>query len=218
MSVDGIDCQIPEHGPEFSSHKYAKKSALRYEVALNIQTGDICWINGGFLAGSWPDLEIFRKALITYLEPFERVEADDGYIGEAPQKVRCPKSITTKQERKRMMAFVRMRHETVNRRLKQWRILKGVFRHEITLHSTAFSAVAVMTQIAISQGEPLFQVHYSDNVDVSDEEDKIIDEDGDSEEEELVEAEQEKSEAEDDESDAEKEESEAEKEELEDDL
>ena len=66
------------------------KSALRYKVALNIQTGDICWINGAFPAGKYGDLEIFRSALMSYLEDFERVEADDGYIGEAPEKVRCP--------------------------------------------------------------------------------------------------------------------------------
>ena len=109
---------------------------------------------------------------MTYLEEFERVEADDGYIGEAPLKVRCPKCITTPLERKEMMAVVRMRHETVNRRIKQWRCMKDVFRHGIDFHSICFSAVAVMTQIAISQGEPLFQVKYTDNIDVSDEEEE----------------------------------------------
>jgi hypothetical protein len=106
MSVDGIDCQIPERGPEFSSHKFAMKSALRYEVDLNIQTGDICWINGAFPAGKYGDLEIFGSALMSYLKDFERVEADDGYIGEAPEKVRCPMCITVPNERKRMMSIV----------------------------------------------------------------------------------------------------------------
>ena len=71
-----------------------------YELALCIKSGDLCWVNGPFPAGANSDLEIFRSGLMTYLEEFERVEADDGYIGEAPLKVRCPKCITTPLERK----------------------------------------------------------------------------------------------------------------------
>lgn len=170
LCVDTTDCPILHRGPVFASHKFAGKSALRYEVASSILGGDICWINGGFPAGSHADVEIFRSCLVTYLEPFERVEADDGYIAEAPERVRCPKCVTVPQERKAMMSVVRSRHETINRRLKQWRILKTMFRHDITMHETAFTAVAVMTQIAISNGEPLFDVEYSDNFDVSDDE------------------------------------------------
>ena len=73
------------------------------------------------------------------------------------------------------MSIVRQRHETVNRRLKQWRILKGVFRHDISFHHVVFSAVAVITQVAISKGEPLFQVNYTDNYYVSDEEEELVD-------------------------------------------
>ena len=172
MAVDGIDIKIPERGPSFSSHKFAKKSGFRYEVATCILSGDICWISGPYPAGSWPDINIFRNGLKTYLEPYERVEADDGYLADAPTHVRCPKDVTTKPERKKMMAIVRMRHETMNRRLKQWRILKSMYRHELKEHRTVFSAVAVMTQIAISHGEPLFSVEYSDNIDVSDDEEE----------------------------------------------
>ena len=78
-----------------------------------------------------------------------------------------------------MMCFVRQRHETVNRRMKQWRILKGVFRHDINLHHIAFAAVAVVTQVAISNGEPLFQVDYTDNLDVSDDDEEPVNEDSD---------------------------------------
>ena len=71
MSVDGVDCQIPERGPEFTSHKFAMKSALFYKVALSMQTGDICWIKGAFPAAKYVDLESFRSALLSYLEDFE---------------------------------------------------------------------------------------------------------------------------------------------------
>ena len=66
------------------------------------------------MPGEKNDLEIFRSSLMTWLEPFERVEADDGYEGEAPLKVKCPSSIGIPEEKHRMMGIVRRRQETVN--------------------------------------------------------------------------------------------------------
>ena len=164
LSVDGTDFQVPFHGRKWYSYKF-NGSALRYDVALCIRTGWICWINGPFLPGIWNDLEIFRSELATCLEPNERVEADDGYEAEAPFKVKCPSSMTIAPERKAMMSRVGKRQETVNRRFKQWKILKSVFRHDLTMHCRVFSAIAVITQLAIENGEPLFQVDYDDNLD-----------------------------------------------------
>ena len=56
---------------------------------------------------------------MTYLEPLEWVKADDGYIGEAPERIRCPKCVTVSNERKQIMFVGRKWHETVNRRMKQ---------------------------------------------------------------------------------------------------
>ena len=162
LSVDGTDFRIPNHGPAFASHKYKGKSALRYEVALDIEEGDIAWINGGFPAGRWPDEEIFRHGLRSWLDPNERVEADDGYIGEARLKVKCPASFPNPIEKEAMQARVRTRQETVNKRFKQWGILKQVYRHDIKTHSVVFRAIAVITQISLHNGEPLFDVDYND--------------------------------------------------------
>ena len=57
---------------------------------MDILARNIVWINGPYAAGKYPDIEIFRIGLAHFLDKFERVEADDGYIGEAPQKVKCP--------------------------------------------------------------------------------------------------------------------------------
>ncbi len=43
------------------------------------------------------------------------------------------------------------------------------------LHHIAFAAVAVVTQVAISNGEPLFPVNYTDNLDVSDDKEDLVD-------------------------------------------
>ena len=60
-----------------------------------------------------------------------------------------------------------------------------MFRPELDLHPDCFTAVCVLTQIAIRNGEPLFQVDYSDNLDVSEEESSGEEEesDGDDDEE-----------------------------------
>lgn len=45
-----------------------------------------------------PDISIFCFALKHMLEPGERVEADDGYIGEDPLSVKVPRSMVHLQE------------------------------------------------------------------------------------------------------------------------
>ena len=70
MSVDGTDVPIPERGPDWYSYKF-RGSGLRYEVALGIKTGDICWMSGPHQPGKLNDLEIFHKSLRSWLDPFE---------------------------------------------------------------------------------------------------------------------------------------------------
>ena len=181
VSCDGTDFKIPEYGPTFSSHKFAKKSGLRYEVCICILTGDIVWIHGPFPCGKFPDITIFRKSLLSHLGEAERVEADDGYIGEAPRHVKCPKCIANPQETEFMQQRVRNRQETVNKRFKDWGVLRQRFRHSINLarHGDIFRAVAVLTQLAINNGEKLFSTGYRDPpytnmaFDVADEDEEI---------------------------------------------
>ena len=162
VSVDGTDFRIQRgYGIDFFSYKF-KGAGLRYEVALCILTGHIVWINGPYECGMWNDILIFRDSLISYLAPNERVEADDGYVGESPQYVKCPASFTNPEESLGMQQRVRNRHETVNKRFKQWGCLLNRFRHGIGKHGDVFRAVAVITQLAIENDEPLFEVEYDD--------------------------------------------------------
>ncbi|CAB9503514.1 expressed unknown protein [Seminavis robusta] len=101
-SADCVDCRVPNYGPDFSSHKFAKKGGLRYEVALCIQTGHVVWINGPFPCGKYNDIKIFRRALISHLEDGERVEADDAYVGEHPEFIKCPKGFANPEETEAM--------------------------------------------------------------------------------------------------------------------
>ena len=81
---------------------------------------------------------------------------------EAPLHVKCPKSFADSIDNSTMQSRVRSRHETVNKRFEQWGCLKQVFCHEIFKHAHVFRAVAVITQLLIQLGEPLFEVDYND--------------------------------------------------------
>ena len=99
--------------------------------------------------------------LASFLDPNERVEADNGYRGHE-DKIKCPNNPSNHPENLAMQARVRSRHETFNGRLKNWGILSQVFRHDnISLHGTVFHACAVITQLMVENGEPLFAVEYS---------------------------------------------------------
>lgn len=137
---------------------------MRYEIGISIKRGEIVWIHGPFACGAWPDLKIFCDSLQYHLANNERVEADDGYVGDAPMFVKCPKSFVNPPENRKMQQIVRSRHETCNARFKMWGILNQVFRHERTKHCDVFRACAVITQLSIESGEKLWQVEYNDNI------------------------------------------------------
>ena len=160
LSVDGTDFRLAmSYVKEFYSHKF-KDMGLRYEVGLNIKTGDICWIYGPFEPGKYNDDMIFNMALRGDLEYGEKVETDKGYRGSVPSSVNCPSYEVP--ERRAMSTRVRNRHETCNRRFKRWNILKVDYRHDILDHGAVFGAVIVLTQLSFENGEPLFSVDYED--------------------------------------------------------
>ena len=104
--------------------------------------------------------------MLHHLEDGERCEADDGYVGEAPQRIKCPKSFTNVRETEYMQQRVRNRQESINNRLKFWGILQNAggrgFRHHLSAHGAVVRAVLVIVQISINQGQPLFETGYKD--------------------------------------------------------
>ena len=157
VSVDGTDFRMWEpspFSPRWFSHKF-NGPALRYEVGLNIRTGDIVWIHGPFPAGEWPDLRISRYGIVHHLLPGEMLLGDGGFA-DGYQFFVTPTGLNEAVDR--MMALVRARHETVNRRFKTWGILYQVFRHDKNKHGLIFGAIAQLEQLQIENGRPLFQV------------------------------------------------------------
>jgi hypothetical protein len=89
------------------------------------------------------------------------------------------------------MNEARARHETINRRLKNYDILKQQYRHSVELHCAVLHAVAVVVQMGFELGEDLWQVEYDDRQFLPAEEEEEEEEEEDEEEEEEVEEEEE---------------------------
>jgi hypothetical protein len=71
MTVDGTDFRVPQKGTAtkgnaFESHKYAGKSALRYELGVSILGGDLVWIQGPYPAGKFTILKYSTKCCIIF--------------------------------------------------------------------------------------------------------------------------------------------------------
>jgi hypothetical protein len=68
---------------------------------------------------------------------------------------------TKEEDKNKMQMRVQGRHETINARLKFFSILGDKpYRHDVTQHGYVFRAVAVLVQLALQNGDPLFQVDY----------------------------------------------------------
>lgn len=153
VSLDGVDFKILEPIPfetKWFSHKF-RAAGLRYEVGLNIRSGDMVWAFGGYPCGQYPDLLLAREAFVLALNDNEVAMADKGY--KDPLFI-TPRGTQNDCRHKLIMS----RHETVNKRLRQFKILKMEFRHDRQKHPLVFHAVANLTQLMIENGEPLFNV------------------------------------------------------------
>ena len=155
-----MKCQM-RFNPRFKSHKF-NKGGLRYEVGVCLATGHLVWLHGPFRAGL-PDIEISRSALVQgALVEGEMCEADNGYVGEE-WYIKTPIGFHTRSEdEKKMKKRAGQRHESVNNRLKIFRVLSGDYHHPIEFHSSCFRAVAVITQLNFLENPPFQCVYYDD--------------------------------------------------------
>ena len=85
------------------------------------------------------------------------VVADKGYRGDP--KCKTPYHYISETDRRAMKKAL-ARHETVNKRLKQFKCLKQQFRHPLRKHKDCFIAAAVVTQVSFNRGERPYKVTY----------------------------------------------------------
>lgn len=154
VSVDGTDCKIEEPS-HFDSKWYSHKfngPGVRYEIGLSILSGDLMWVNGPFCCGKYPDIRIFKKDMFRSLDNNEYIVGDNGY---KHGRVITPDSVA--DDFFEIHAWIRARHETINKRLKQFAVLKHVFRHNLEKHMICFHAVCQLTSLAL-EDSPLFNL------------------------------------------------------------
>ena len=125
---------------------------VRYEIALCIKSGEIVWVYGGLPCGQYPDLVLAREQFTSALRLGEKAVADKTYRDRNfVNPLDDPHSAVLQ---KAIMA----RHETVNHRVKQFRVLQICFRHDVAKHQMCFYAVCNLTQLMLVNGEPLYEV------------------------------------------------------------
>lgn len=87
----------------------------------------------------------------------KRAVADRAYRGEKKRYTSVPNA-TDEEELRKFKARARMRQETFNARIKNFKVLDERFRHGFEKHKAVFEAVCVICQYQLENGSPLFEV------------------------------------------------------------
>ena len=153
-TVDGTDFRIGEPKPFkkcWWSHKY-NGPALRYEVIVCIATGEIVYFNGPYPCKTTPDITIFRHRTRGMLMRADVCLGDRGYKGDL--KMHTPMNCDVMNElHRKSMSVARSRHETHNRRFKEFNALQATWRHHHSKHHIVFRAIITLTQMRIHYGD-----------------------------------------------------------------
>jgi DDE superfamily endonuclease len=158
-TIDGTHCRIsePRGNPSAKhfSHKF-KGPGVAYEIVIHVRSQKILWVSGPYQAGM-PDVEMPRQpdGILTKIPAGKKIIADKAYRGEA-NKLSTPNphdSAVVSAYKGR----ARARHETVNKRIKDYQIAQQRFRHCIEKHKVAFEAVCILVQYDLENNNPLFE-------------------------------------------------------------
>ena len=164
VTVDGTDFLIDEPTPfskKWSSHKFGKHAALRYEIGICIQTGWIVWVNGPYPAGQWPDLAISRDCLNQSLGRKEKFLADGGHRDKHGWSNR---SNGCNARQQCMEAVAGAWHECVNGHFKVFGVFDRNWRQHRKKHGVAFMAAANIVQARIQLEPTVLKVMYHDRL------------------------------------------------------
>ena len=105
---------------------------------MNINTGDICWIGGGIRAGECNDLQLAERTFVTKLLPFERVVADKIYSSN-PKFIAPP--LVGQHKHGAILNKIMARHESVNKRMKDYESIRKRWRHSWRKHNLTVFAI-----------------------------------------------------------------------------
>jgi len=92
-------------------------------------------------------LKIARDGILEWIEPLERIVADDGYAG-------CWKIIHPQQGRtdNTVLRRILARHENINLKIKKFKVMSERYVGDLAFHSVIAHAVFNVLQISIDLG------------------------------------------------------------------
>ena len=166
LSVDGVHFMRNEPRTDPSVKHFSQKSngaGLAYEIGLLIWRNQIAWIDGPFEPGELQDKTKYEEpGGLQSLIPYGKlVIADRGYRGESTEsgqyRTLSIRNTCDTEEVKQFKRRCRARHENVNARFKNFKILESRFRHG-DRHQACLMACAVLVQYDMENGSPLFDV------------------------------------------------------------
>lgn len=167
VGVDGVNYAAWElKHPEFPvdqeafDHKHGC-CGFSYEVVCEIYFSQIVHISGPHKAGKNDKTKFKRKD--GYRDkmsrgPFKLAVADRGYIDKDCMPFLCIPNSLDSPELAAFKSRARCRHETLNGRFNNFKILQDKFRHGMDRHKIAFEAVCVIVQYQMDHGAPLFKM------------------------------------------------------------
>jgi hypothetical protein len=170
-----ISLQFEWEPAGYYSNKF-NKAGINYELGIAIASGKLIWMNGPytFLAGR-NDLQIFTggglKARLLQLK--KKGIGDGGYSGHK-EAISSPNSHDSRPV-KLFKSRALKRHEGFNGMTKSFQILRERLRHGPGKIGIAFKVVAVICQYKIEAEEPLWDVLVEDVLDEDVEEDSDSD-------------------------------------------
>lgn len=128
-----------------------KQHTIKYEIATEINTGQIVWLTGGY-PGSIHDITITRlSSILQHLFPGEILIADKGYIGEGDHILTPFRKPTTDYEQYINSEIYRRRIIVENTigRIKKFGCLQQSWRQDLSLHEVAFRVICNIVNIDI---------------------------------------------------------------------
>lgn len=166
LTVDGVDFKTYEVSTEeynVDRQTFSQKhghGAVKYEIGVDAYEPKIVWIHGPYKAGTH-DKTIFEDVggLLEKIPEGKVVVCDRVYRkSDHADKLALP-NLGDSEDLQNFKARLRARHESLNGRLKDWRILFDIYRHPIDNHVHVLEAVAVLVQYQLDNGHPIFDAN-----------------------------------------------------------
>jgi hypothetical protein len=164
ITIDGTDFRLWErkHPKVNQDKKQCSKKfnhgAAKYEIGISIFTAQVVWISGPF-RGAEHDMTMLTKGgLLDKVADGKMCVADRGYKSNKPE-IKAKLSLPNEHDPTKINNFkswARLRHETLNGRLKFFNILSDTFWHGFDNHKFMFEAVVVIVQYQMDNGSPIF--------------------------------------------------------------